>query len=116
MIGTGRSLNRGGLFFLVLLSPATTVFGQSSGAGVTWQPAKLVNGSPVLFQISAPAKVESVTATWLGHELTFFRSGASRTWYALAGVPVETTAGKYALKISEAYAATKSAQLISYCA
>jgi len=79
---------------------------------VTWQPAKLVNGSPVLFEIRAPGNVESITATWLGHDLIFFCSGASRTWYTLAGIPVETTAGTYTLKISEAYAAKKSAQLV----
>lgn len=106
-----RSLRLKTLFFLVFLSSAA-VFGQTSGAaGVTWQPAKLVNGSPVLFQIRAPAKVESITATWLGHDLTFFHSGASRTWYTLAGIPVETRAGSYALKISEAYGQTKSVEL-----
>jgi len=97
------------LFFLVLLSPAT-VFAQTSRSGVTWEPAKLVNGSPVLFHLRAPANVRSITATWLGHDVTFFRSGASRTWYALAGVPVETTAGSYALRVSEAFAEAKSAQ------
>jgi murein DD-endopeptidase MepM/ murein hydrolase activator NlpD len=85
---------------------------ETSRAAVTWQPTTLVNGSPVLFQIRAPANVRSITATWLGHNLTFFRSEASRTWYALAGIPVETAAGKYALRISEA-SATKSAQLVT---
>jgi murein DD-endopeptidase MepM/ murein hydrolase activator NlpD len=86
------------------------VFAQTSRAAVSWQPAQLVNGSPVLFQIRTPAGVRSISATWLGHDLTFFRSGSSRTWYALAGIPVDATAGKYALRISEAFALTRSAE------
>ena len=107
-----RSLGLRALFFLLLLSPAV-ISAETSVATVTWQPANLVNGSPVLFQIRAPAKVRSVTATWLGHDLTFFRSGASRTWYALAGIPVETKAGKYALRITQATAVEQSAQLVT---
>ena len=106
-----RSLRLTVLLFLLLPSPAA-VFAQTSRA-VTWQPAQLVNGSPVLFQIRAPAKVRSITATWLGHDLNFFHSESSRTWYALAGIPVETTAGRYDLRISEALAGTKSAQLVT---
>jgi murein DD-endopeptidase MepM/ murein hydrolase activator NlpD len=100
------------LFFLLLLSPAA-VFAQASRAAVAWQPAQLVNGSPVLFQVRVPAGVQSITATWLGHDLTFFHSGSSHTWYALAGIPVEAMAGKYGLKITEAFAAAKSAQWVT---
>lgn len=108
-LSLSRALRLKALFALVLLSPAA-VFAQASRTAVTWQPATLVNGSPVLFQIRAPASVRSVTATWLGHNLTFSRSGARGTWYTLAGIPVDTAAGKYGLRISEAYAA-KSTQL-----
>src|SRR5215467_11031970 len=106
-----RSLRLSALFSLVLLSRAA-VFAEASRAVVTWQPETLVNGSPVIFQIRGHPNVRSITAIWLGHNLTFFRPGASRTWYALAGIPVETAPGKYALRISEAYAA-KSAQLVT---
>src|SRR6185437_9590560 len=67
---------------------------------VTWQPAKLVRGSPVLFRVSAPSRVQAVSGTWFGHELPFFQSGKS--WYALAGIPVETHAGVYKLELNEA--------------
>lgn len=109
---SSRSLGLKALFFLLLLSPAA-ISAQTPAATVTWQPANLVNGSPVLFQMRAPANVRSITATWLGHDLTFFRSGASRTWYALAGIPVETRAGKYALRISQASTVAPSAQLVT---
>jgi murein DD-endopeptidase MepM/ murein hydrolase activator NlpD len=69
---------------------------------VTWQPAKLVRGSPVLFRVSVPMRAYSVTGTWLGHELQFFRNG--KYWYALGGIPVETAAGAYRLELSESLA------------
>lgn len=68
---------------------------------VTWNPTKLVGGSPVLFGISAPANVQGVRADWLGHEVTFFRPAGARIWYALAGIPVETSAGTYELRLTE---------------
>jgi murein DD-endopeptidase MepM/ murein hydrolase activator NlpD len=73
--------------------------GSTSAGNIKWQPAKIVNGSPVLFQLSAPVRVQSISASWFGHQLNFFRSGNS--WYALAGVPVETAPGTYELKLTE---------------
>jgi murein DD-endopeptidase MepM/ murein hydrolase activator NlpD len=66
---------------------------------INWQPPKLVNGSAVLFQISDAARLQSVSGKWFGHPLIFFRSANS--WYALAGVPVETAPGKYELRVTE---------------
>lgn len=71
-----------------------------AAVAVTWQPAKLVRGSPVLFQVSAP-KAHSVTGEWMGHKINFFRYENGTSWYALAGIPVETKAGNYELSISE---------------
>ena len=68
---------------------------------VQWQPAKLVNGSPVLFQVSTSTGVQSLAGIWFGHNLIFFRPGNGKLWYALAGVPVETTPGRYALTIKQ---------------
>jgi murein DD-endopeptidase MepM/ murein hydrolase activator NlpD len=70
----------------------------------TWtvqaQPARLVNGAPVLFQVKAPAKLESLTGKWLDHQLTFSYNSASKTWFALAGVGIETAPGKYSLDLT----------------
>lgn len=66
---------------------------------ITWQPAKLVSGSPVLIKVSA-ARAQAISADWLGHRLNFFRQGGD-SWYALAGVPVETKAGSYLLDVTE---------------
>jgi hypothetical protein len=68
---------------------------------VTWQPAKLVRGSPVLFQVSAP-RAHAVSGRWMGHTLNFFRSENGTKWYALAGIPVETKPGSYELSLIEA--------------
>lgn len=76
---------------------------------ISWQPAKLVNGSPVLFQISARKGVASISGTWLGHQLNFFPSHTS--WYALGGVPVETSSGTYELKLTETLSGGKTLEL-----
>jgi murein DD-endopeptidase MepM/ murein hydrolase activator NlpD len=73
-------------------------------SAATWtvnaQPARLVNGAPVLFQVKAPAKLDSLTGKWLDHQLTFSYNSATKTWFALAGVSIETAPGKYALDLS----------------
>jgi murein DD-endopeptidase MepM/ murein hydrolase activator NlpD len=64
---------------------------------VRWHPVRLVNGAPVVFQITPPVQVESLSARWLGHEVFFSLDPASRSWYGIAGVSLETAAGSYPL-------------------
>jgi murein DD-endopeptidase MepM/ murein hydrolase activator NlpD len=70
----------------------------------TWtvraQPTLLVNGAPVLFEVKPTAKLESLTGTWLGHQLTFSYNAPTKTWFALAGVSIETALGKYPLELT----------------
>ena len=66
---------------------------------VTAQPTLLVNGSPVLFRVSAPQKLASLKAAWLDHEISFRYKTACKCWYAIAGVPLETKPGAYALSL-----------------
>jgi murein DD-endopeptidase MepM/ murein hydrolase activator NlpD len=70
----------------------------------TWtvraQPTRLVNGGPVLFQVKPPARLESLSATWLGHELSFSFDPASKTWFTLAGVNLETVPGTYSIELT----------------
>ncbi|HMK22206.1 MAG TPA: M23 family metallopeptidase, partial [Terriglobales bacterium] len=73
---------------------------------IEYTPATLVNGSPVLLEITPPIRLKSMHTTWLGHELTFEPEGGSK-WMALAGVSLETKPGKYPLKISAESAAGK---------
>jgi murein DD-endopeptidase MepM/ murein hydrolase activator NlpD len=92
--------------------PILLLVGFCPAYSATWsvrqEPAKLVNGGPVLFTVKPPAKVESLTGTWLGHQLTFSYLPATKTWFALAGVSFETKPGKYALEVSGEPAAGKS--------
>jgi murein DD-endopeptidase MepM/ murein hydrolase activator NlpD len=73
-------------------------------AATTWtvrtQPTKLVNGGPALFQVNSPSKLQSLTGEWLGHPLTFSYDAATKTWFALAGVSIETKPGKYPLAVN----------------
>jgi murein DD-endopeptidase MepM/ murein hydrolase activator NlpD len=64
------------------------------------QPAQLVNGAPVLFQVTAPASLESLTGTWLGHQVAFSFDADSKTWFALAGISLETAPGTYTLDLT----------------
>jgi murein DD-endopeptidase MepM/ murein hydrolase activator NlpD len=64
------------------------------------QPTRLVNGAPVLFQVKPPQRLDSLIGTWLGHEVSFSFDAASKTWFALAGVSLETAPGTYALDLT----------------
>jgi len=64
------------------------------------QPARLVNGGPALFQVKPTARLQSLTGTWLGHDVSFSFDATTRTWYALAGVSLETALGTYPLELS----------------
>jgi murein DD-endopeptidase MepM/ murein hydrolase activator NlpD len=72
---------------------------QSSAAwSVRITPQKVVNGAPVLLAVTAQATLNSLSGTWMGHELAFDHS-TGRNWFALAGVSLETKPGKYPLKL-----------------
>src|ERR1700733_8916171 len=90
-----------------------TLSSTAPALAATWtvhaQPARLVNGGPVLFQVKPPSRLESLNATWLGHEVHFSYDATSRTWYALAGVALETAPGTYTLELSGETAAGKAA-------
>jgi murein DD-endopeptidase MepM/ murein hydrolase activator NlpD len=74
------------------------------------QPTRLVNGGPVLFQVKPPARLESLSGTWLGHEVSFSFDTASKTWFALAGVSLETAPGAYAIELTGETVAGKTSQ------
>lgn len=75
---------------------------------VTARPAKLLNGAPVLFRVQTPGKLDSLTGTWLGHELPFSYDAQTKTWFALAGVSFETKPGKYTLELQGERIATRT--------
>jgi murein DD-endopeptidase MepM/ murein hydrolase activator NlpD len=85
----------GALVFFCSVFPAS-----AANWTVRAQPARLVNGAPVLFQVKAPTSLESLTGTWLGHQVPFSLNAATKTWFALAGISIETAPGSYALDLT----------------
>jgi murein DD-endopeptidase MepM/ murein hydrolase activator NlpD len=66
----------------------------------TWSPRRVESGSPLLFRVDLDQRATAVHGTWLQHPLVFSRAEEGRTWYALAGVDVEQSPGKYGLAIT----------------
>jgi murein DD-endopeptidase MepM/ murein hydrolase activator NlpD len=67
---------------------------------VRWQPQKLVNGAPVLFQVTPPQRLRSLSGQWFGHQVYFAFDASRKVWYGIAGVSLKTTPGTYPLKLS----------------
>jgi len=78
---------------------------------VQWEPVRLVNGSPVLFRVTAPAGLKDLTGDFLGQDLTFRFSAACHCWYTIAGVGLNTKPGKYTLHVMGKNASAKEASL-----
>ncbi len=89
---------------IALFLLAWTFLSSPTASAANWtiraQPTHLINGGPVLFQVKAPAHLQSLTATWLGHEVSFSFDAKSQTWIALAGVSFETAPGTYSLELT----------------
>jgi murein DD-endopeptidase MepM/ murein hydrolase activator NlpD len=66
---------------------------------VRWQPTRVVNGTPVLFRVTAPAALESLTGSWIEHEVFFNFDEASETWYGFAGSSLQVRPGTYLLEL-----------------
>jgi murein DD-endopeptidase MepM/ murein hydrolase activator NlpD len=74
-------------------------------------PARLVNGSPVLFRVTTPKPARTLSGNWLSHEIAFSFDASSKTWFALAGAGQETKAGAYSLQL---HAETANGEAISF--
>jgi murein DD-endopeptidase MepM/ murein hydrolase activator NlpD len=64
-----------------------------------WQPPQLVNGAPVVFQVKPSARLSGLSGKWLEHNVFFSYDAASKTWYGVAGVSLETHPGIYDLEL-----------------
>jgi murein DD-endopeptidase MepM/ murein hydrolase activator NlpD len=65
-----------------------------------WQPKRVVNGSPILLQVTSPQRLESLSGKWLEHEVFFSFDTPSKTWRGIAGASLETKPGKYVLTLA----------------
>ncbi len=94
---------------IMAVGACTIAEASAASWSVKAEPAKLVNGSPVLFEVHLAAKLDALTGTWLGHQIAFSYNKANRTWFALAGVSFETAPGQYALELTGQPATGKGA-------
>lgn len=62
-------------------------------------PEYVSAGSPELIRVRTPG-ADNVSGEWLGRKLQFFPGADHVTWFALAGVDVETPAGPSVLHVS----------------
>ena len=104
------------LIVCVLLALAANSSATTAGHwSVVNQPARLVNGSPVLFRVTTPMPVHTLSGSWLGHEIAFSFDASRKSWFALAGVSLETKPGAYPLQLhGETFAGQSAGQAISF--
>jgi murein DD-endopeptidase MepM/ murein hydrolase activator NlpD len=81
------------------LSGETATHSTANDWAVVSQPARLVNGSPVLLRVTTPKPVHALSGNWLGHEIEFSFDAGHKVWFALAGVSLETKPGIYPLEL-----------------
>jgi len=76
----------------------TKVVGARSWA-IRRQPAQLVNGAPLVIEVVPPVRLTALSAKWLEHEVLFSYDAATKAWYGIAGVSLETRPGIYSLEL-----------------
>jgi murein DD-endopeptidase MepM/ murein hydrolase activator NlpD len=97
------------------LSGATSAHSTAAHWTVRNQPARLVNGTPVLFRVTTPKPVRTLSGTWLGHEIVFSFDASHRSWFALAGASLETKPGAYPMQLhGETFAGRSAGQTITF--
>src|SRR6266481_8948909 len=83
----------------VKTTPLTPKRKATNSWSIQWQPVKLVNGAPVVFQVAPPTRLTRLSAKWLEHEVFFSYDAASKSWYGIAGISLETRPGVYDLDL-----------------
>jgi len=79
---------------------AAPVTKSATSWNVSWQPVRLVNGSPILFKVSSPLRLESLSGKWMDRGVFFSPEASGKVWFAIAGVSVETKPGKYQIGLT----------------
>ncbi|MFZ0800513.1 MAG: M23 family metallopeptidase [Terriglobales bacterium] len=87
------------LIVFVLLALAADLSAAAARWTVISQPARLVNGTPVLFRVTTPKSLRTLSGNWLGHEIAFSFDASHKAWFALAGVSLETKPGAYPIEL-----------------
>ena len=90
----------------LLIAAALMSLGERTSAAtsgrwnLTHQPVRVVNGAPVLFRVTTPRPVRTLSGKWLGHEIYFSFDEGQKAWFALAGASLETKPGSYPIELS----------------
>jgi murein DD-endopeptidase MepM/ murein hydrolase activator NlpD len=85
--------------FVLLALAANLSAATAAHWSVVNRPARLVNGTPVFFRVTTPQPVRSLSGNWLGHEIAFSFEASSKSWFAIAGVSLETKPGAYPIQL-----------------
>ena len=96
------------------LSAATTAPSTGSDWTVVNEPARLVNGTPVLLRVITPKPVRKLSGNWLGHDIEFSFDASHKSWFALAGVSLETKPGVYPLELHAETSEPSAGETISF--
>ena len=78
---------------------ATPKLAASRSWSIRREPTQLVNGSPLVIEVSPPVRLSALSAKWLNHEVLFSYDAATKAWYGIAGVSLETRPGVYTLEL-----------------
>ncbi len=69
----------------------------------------------MLFRVTTPKPVRTLSASWLGHEIAFSFDADHKSWFALAGVSLETKPGAYPIELhAETLSGSSAGQAISF--
>lgn len=91
----------------VVDAPAVKSKGKAVDFSLRWQPSRPVNGSPIVFRVTFPERLKSVSGKWLGHEVFFSSDPQGKVWYGIAGASLETHSGNYPLELKGSTTAGK---------
>ena len=78
---------------------ATTKVVAARSWTIRQQPAQLVNGAPIVLEVVPPVRLTALSAKWLEHHVLFSYDAATKSWYGIAGVSLETRPGTYTLEL-----------------
>jgi hypothetical protein len=92
-------------------TPTIKPKGKAADFSVRWQPTRPVNGSPVVFRVTSPERLKSLSGTWLEHEVLFSSDSQGKVWNGIAGASLETHPGHYPLELK---GATASGQNLTF--
>jgi murein DD-endopeptidase MepM/ murein hydrolase activator NlpD len=95
----------------VLLLTATSFAEAPVRWTLRYQPTRVVNGAPVLFRVTTPRPMRTLSGKWLEHEISFTFDASRKAWFGLAGSSQETKPGTYPIELQ---AETKLGEAITY--